>query len=56
MNKKWQQNKLENRWFVTNNSQDIYEQLQVHNFNAAQEIVLFKLRNPNGLSGYLLVL
>ena len=29
--KKWQQNKLENRWFVTNYSWDIYEQLQVHN-------------------------
>ena len=39
INKKWQENKLENHWFVTNYSQDIYKQLQVHNFNAAHEIL-----------------
>ena len=50
----WLNNNLENRLFVTNYSQDIYEQLQVHNFNPDQKHVLSKSRNHNGFSGYLL--
>ena len=51
MNKNRQENKLESRWFVTNYSSDIYEQLQAHNWNSAQEIVAFMSINTNGFRG-----
>ena len=48
MNKKLQENKLESRWFVTNYSSGIYEQLQVHNFKTTKTILSFRSRNTNG--------